>query len=167
MAKRTVKEIIEDWVFSVWKEELPRTFQTRRDAYYRLFNTLAQEGYGWDDVSVHDEKYLKSFTVGKKGTGQQKAEWGEYADKHILDAKIHAFGTRGEIAQVRQKASPVQKLLDPYSVPKEVREAETEEPQPEQRRGRFKEYVPNPKNLEVIDKMFRFEFTDEDIGDGQ
>jgi len=152
LAKRSVREIIEDWAFSVWKEELPRTFHTRRDAYYRLFDTLAQEGYGWDDVSLQDDKYIKSFTVGKKGTCQQRAEWNEYADKHILDAKIHSFGTRGAIADSKSRPKGPEKQPEA--------EAAAEEPKP----SKFKKYVPDPKNLEEIDKMFRFQFTDEDIG---
>jgi len=152
LAKRSIKEIIEDWEFSVWKAEYPRTFQSRRDAYYRLFNTLKQEGYGWEDFSPSDDKYIKSFTVGDKGTGQQRHQWTKYADKHILDAKIQYFGTRGKIA-------PAEALPEEKSVSEE--EIKIQEPVPLP--NKLKEYVPSQKALEAIDKSFKFEVSDEDI----
>jgi len=156
LAKRTVKEIIEDWVFSVWKQDLPRTFHARRDAYYRLFATFAQEGYSWDDVGLYEEKYIKSFTVGTKGTGTQKKEWNEYADKHILDAKVNAFGVRGKIADsLPVKEEPLNEVNHP--TPERIREAALPD------NGKLKEHVPNQRDLEAIDKNFKFEVTDEDI----
>jgi hypothetical protein len=154
LAKRTVTEVIEDWVFSVWKQELPRTFQARREAFYRLFDTLKEEGYGWNDVGGIEDRYIKSFTVGNKGTGQQKKEWNEWADKHILDAKIHSFGTRGKIAGAREVEN---------TAPPEGEKTDAPAQETESRSPKLKDYVPNSKALDDIDKMFKFDFTDEDI----
>jgi len=161
LAKRSIEEVIDEWYFSVWREDRPGTPQEREASYNRLFDTLSNvEGYGWDDWSIHHDKLIKEHTVGNKGTASKRAEWTKAADIYIKKAKIKWFGTRGEIAsgtgpgkavaptQVTEQGAPSNEESIEQAPPKE---------------SKLKEYVPNQKALEEIDKNFKFEFTDEDI----
>ena len=114
----------------------------------RLFETLKNYGFNRDDWMLSHAKLTKDYTVGKKGTGKQLQEWGEAADKHILDAMNKVYGNRVKIVE----SVDIKKVA-----PKKVEKIEAEPKQPP------KDYKPNDRVLDYIDKNFKFEGTDEDL----
>jgi len=160
--KRTPREIIEDWVFTVWKIVRPSSFDSRQECYFMLFNTFAEEGYSWENIGSLEEKVIKSFTVPNKGTKAEKDFWNESADKYILQAKMAAFGPRGKIASGERKFSAEEEeLKDKFKKEEEAKAIKKE---------KLEDLPPlPPKPASLTDKKlkeaegFKFDLTIEDL----
>lgn len=159
MNKRTPSIIIEDWAFSVWKVNRPSSFEDRRAAYFQLFATMSEEGYSWEDVGLMEERLIKSYTLmgGNKIKPSQKKEREEAIEKYILEAKMAFFGPRGAISKMDPKFN-FEKKEDGSIWPVK------EENPPQEEKAR-KHFIPDKKEIEKFESMFKFDLTLEDLED--
>jgi hypothetical protein len=148
--KKSLNFIIDQWAIHVWKKENPQNKDHRFDAFDRLFRTIQDHKYAFDDIHDSTKRYIKTHTVPKKGPKDKIEAWNKAADIHIEHAIAKVFGPQVEIA-----VSNNEKL--PNAVPKS-------QPIEEQTiQSKVREHVPNEKVLEYIEKNFKFEGDDSDL----
>lgn len=174
MAKRSIRDIITDWGFFVWRDEAPSNLRARQDAYQRLYTTFKLEGYTEDDITISDENFIREeFTVGsKKRVGSNWDRFNKAAKAHQLEAKKRVFGP-GFIASSEESSSgkPYAKnreSLDISNIANSTSESsdakEKRVPEENEKPSKYKLYEPDPKEIEKINQLFKFDgFTDEDL----
>jgi hypothetical protein len=153
--QKSLNFIIDQWAIHVWKQENPQNKDDRFDAYDRLFRTIISHGYKFDDIHESVKKQIKKHTVPTKGPKDKLEWWNKSANKHIEHAMANVFGPQVEIASSNGVKLPVFENK-PLEVKEEIKEAIKSK--------KYKEYIPDEKNLEFIDKNFKFEGSDEDLG---
>jgi hypothetical protein len=160
--KRSVDKIIQQWTTLRWRDEMPRTREHRFALYLALFTQIRKDGYDHSDIMTHHKKLIKNNTVNKKGPSAKREYWNDSADKHIEHAINKVWEDQIELAKSDQ-------FMDSFSsgrkVPDTIQGAQGSVSQvgamPSSKK--LKEYVPDQKMLEFIDKNFKFEGTDEDL----
>jgi hypothetical protein len=160
----SISEIVQEWYLNLWKVDRPNTSNGRFECYLRLFETIKQHGYARDDWSFMEERNLLEYTVNpRKGTPKADVDrWTKAAKQHIAHAINQVYGARIKIA-----AAPATKPAPQYANA-DRHEADGCCPTPEETaaeppKKKYKQYVPDEKALEEIDRNFKFEFTDDDL----